>query len=146
MAKIERSMSIQATPEAIWEYLAEPSHWPEWDPDMAAVEADAPGFANGQAWTVHLAQPKITATVEFADVEASRQLGWNIRAMAGLMKSEATFRLEPLGDGSTTFHYEFEMGGLLGSMVQRLRREVVERGVDHGLANIAAATEMSSSG
>ena len=143
MAKIHRSTKILATPESIWEYLAQPKHWPEWDPDMAAVEADAPGFENGQAWTVRLDQP-ITATVEFANVDAHRHLDWNIRALAGLLRSEATFRLEPLDDGGTMFHYEFEMGGLLGALVQRLRRPVVERGVDAGLANIAAATRTGS--
>ncbi len=29
MAKIHRSTTIQATPEAIWEYLAEPTHRPD---------------------------------------------------------------------------------------------------------------------
>jgi hypothetical protein len=62
LAKIHRSTKIPATPEAIWEYLAEPKHWPEWDPDMAEVDADGPGFENGQVWTVRLDQP-ITATV-----------------------------------------------------------------------------------
>ena len=143
MAKIERSTTISATPGSIWEYLAEPEHWPEWDPDMAGVEADAPGFENGQVWTVRLDQP-ITATVEFANVEALRQLDWNVRALAGLLRSEATFRLEPLDDGSTTFHYEFEMGGPIGALIQRLRRSIVERGVDDGLANIAAATGTAS--
>ena len=143
MAKIERSTKIPAPPESIWEYLAEPQHWPEWDPDMAEVKADDPGFEDGQAWTVRLDQP-ITATVEFANVEANRHLDWDIRALAGLLRSEATFRLEPLDDGSTMFHYEFEMGGLLGSLIQRLRRPIVERGVDDGLANIAAATGAGS--
>ena len=145
MAKIARSTRIPATPEAIWEYLAEPKHWPQWDPDMAAVEADGPGFENGQIWTVRLDQP-ITASLEFAGVEAHRRLDWDIRALAGLLRSEATFRLEPLDGGDTMFHYEFEMGGLLGSLIQRLRRSVVERGVDDGLANIAAATGTGSPG
>ena len=139
MAKIHRSTTIQATPQSIWEYLAEPTHWPEWDPDMAEVRADGPGFQDGQAWTVRLVQP-ITADLTFANVDPHRRLDWNIHALAGLLRSEATFRLEPLDGGRTTFHYEFEMAGPLGSLIQRLRRTVVERGVDEGLSNIAAAT------
>lgn len=42
------------------------------------------------------------------------------------------------------FHHEFEMGGLLGALVQRVRRAIVERGVDDGPANIAAATGTGS--
>ena len=142
MAKIKRSTKIAATPESVWEYLAEPRHWPEWDPDMAEVEAEGPGFENGQRWTVRLDQP-ITATVEVANVEPHRRLDWHIRALGGLLRSEATFRLEP-HDGGTTFHYEFEMGGLLGTLIQRSRRAIVERGVDDGLANIASATGTAS--
>ena len=82
--------------------------------------------------------------MEFANVEAQRQLDWKVRALAGLLRSEATFRLEPLDDGSTMFHYEFEMGGPIGALIQRLRRSIVERGVDDGLANIAAATGTAS--
>lgn len=143
MAKIRRSTTIQATPEAIWEYLAEPTHWPEWDPDMAEVDADGPGFEDGQVWTVRLDQP-ITASLTFANVETHRRLDWNVRAFAGLLRSEATFRLEPLDDGGTTFQYEFEMGGVLGSLIQRMRSSIVERGVDGGLSNIAAATATGS--
>lgn len=143
MAKIHRSTKILATPESIWEYLAQPKHWPEWDPDMAEVDADGPGFENGQVWTVRLDQP-VTASMEFANVETHRRLDWNVRAFAGLLRSEATFRLEPLDDGGTTFHYEFEMGGLLGSLIQRLRSSIVVRGVEDGLSNIAAATAAGS--
>ena len=143
MAKIHRSTKIQASPEAIWEYLAEPMHWPEWDPDMVEVHADRPGFENGQVWTIRLDQP-ITATLEFANVDPHRRLDWNVRALAGLLRSEATFLLEPLDEGGTTFHYEFEMGGVLGALIQRLRSSVVVGGVDKGLSNIAAATATGS--
>ena len=139
MPTIHRSATIHATPDAIWNYLAEPSNWPGWDPDMVSVDADGTGFSEGQTWTVRLKQP-ITATLTFSGIEPQRRFDWAVRAWGGLIRSSATFRLDPAEDGTTAFHYDFEMGGLIGATIQRLQGSTVARGVDDGLANIAAAT------
>ena len=144
MTRIHRSATIDATPDAIWDYLAEPSHWPQWDPDIAEIEASEPGFTDGQTWTVRMHQP-MQATVAFANIERGRHLDWHVSALGGLLRSEATFRLEPGSDAATTtFHYEFELAGLLGGVLQRLRGGTVVGAVEEGLANIASATSAGS--
>jgi len=44
---------LLAAPEDVWEFLAEPRHFADWWPRIAAVEPDRRGLAPGARWVVH---------------------------------------------------------------------------------------------
>ncbi len=144
MASIHRRTTIAAPPQAVWDYLADPANWPVWDPDITEVEATEPGIEEHRSWSIRVG--RLSATLTFDDVEPPRSFEWDIRALGGLLESEAEFRLEPLdadpdtGRGpGTELHYEFELDGPLGWLIGRVQSRRVVAAVEEGLANIAAA-------
>ena len=141
MATVRRSATVQATPEKIWDYLADPVHWSQWDPDITGVGTTEIGIVDGRIWPVRV-KPGLSGTLVFDDVEMHRSFEWDVRALGGLIESEAEFRLEP-GDelGLTVLHYEFELEGPLGQLLARLRSKTIVTAVEAGLANIVAAVE-----
>lgn len=141
MSTVRRSESIQASPETIWDYLADPAHWPQWDPDITSVGTSQVGIVDGRTWPLRV-RPGIGARMVFDDVQLHRSFEWDIRALGGLIESEAEFRLEPGTEpGMTVLHYEFELEGPAGQLLDRLRSSAVESAVEAGLANIRRAVE-----
>ena len=141
MATVRRSATMQASPETIWDYLADPAHWSQWDPDIADVGTTEIGIVDGRTWPVRV-KPGLSGTLVFDDVELHRSFEWDIRALGGLIESEAEFRVEPADEpGLTVFHYQFELGGPLGWLLGRVRPKTIITAVEAGLANIAAAVE-----
>lgn len=141
MVTVRRSATVQAWPETIWEYLADPAHWSQWDPDIISVGTTEIGIVDGRTWPIRV-KPGLGGTLVFDDVEMHRSFEWDVRALGGLIESEAEFRLEPADEpGLTTLHYEFELEGPLGRLLGRLRSKRIIAAVESGLASIAAAVE-----
>ncbi len=139
MATIHRSATVDATPEEVWAYLADPAHWAQWDPDITEVATTEVGIVENRTWRLTV-RPGLQATMVFDDVEPHRSFEWDIRTLGGLIQSEAEFRLEPGAEhGTTVLTYEFELEGPIGKVIGAARRATVETAVEAGLANIAAA-------
>lgn len=59
---------------------------------MATVHRSTP--VDGRAWPVRV-KPGLSGTLEFDDVEKHQSFECDIRALGGLIKSDAESRLEP---------------------------------------------------
>lgn len=141
MVTVRRSATIQAYPETIWNYLADPAHWSQWDPDIISVGTTEVGITEGRTWPVRF-KPGLSGTLVFDDIELHRSFEWDIRVLGGLIEAEAEFRMEPADEpGLTTLSYEFEMEGPLGQLLTRFASKRIINAVEVGLANIAAAAE-----
>jgi uncharacterized protein YndB with AHSA1/START domain len=53
MPRVEASRELLAPREDVWAFLAEPHHFSDWWPGVAAVQPDRRGFAPGARWQVH---------------------------------------------------------------------------------------------
>jgi uncharacterized protein YndB with AHSA1/START domain len=51
--RVEATRELLAPRQDVWEFLAEPRHFADWWPGIAAVEPDRRGLAAGARWRVH---------------------------------------------------------------------------------------------
>ena len=53
MPRVSASRELLAPREDVWSFLAEPRHFADWWPRVAAVEPDRRGLAPGARWVIH---------------------------------------------------------------------------------------------
>jgi uncharacterized protein YndB with AHSA1/START domain len=53
MPRATAARELLASRQDVWQFVAEPGHFADWWPGIAAVEPDRRGFAEGARWTVH---------------------------------------------------------------------------------------------
>ena len=53
MARASASRELLASREDVWAFLAEPSHFSDWWPGVAAVTSDRRGLVPGARWQIH---------------------------------------------------------------------------------------------
>lgn len=53
MPRAAATRELLASREDVWQFIAEPGHFPDWWPGVAAVVPDRRGFAEGARWTIH---------------------------------------------------------------------------------------------
>jgi uncharacterized protein YndB with AHSA1/START domain len=53
MPHASASRELLASREDVWKFVAEPHHFPDWWPGIAAVQPDRRGVAEGARWHVH---------------------------------------------------------------------------------------------
>lgn len=56
MPRAAATRELLASREDVWEFIAEPHHFADWWPRIAAVEPDRRGLAPGARWVVHASE------------------------------------------------------------------------------------------
>jgi len=56
MPRVSAARELLASREDVWSFIAEPGHFADWWPGVAAVEPDRRGFAEGARWVVHASE------------------------------------------------------------------------------------------
>jgi uncharacterized protein YndB with AHSA1/START domain len=76
---------LLAAREDVWKFIAEPGHFADWWPGVAAVVPDRRGFAEGARWTVHASsQPTLfrrsgySGTLLIRAIEPYRRFAWTL--------------------------------------------------------------------
>ena len=124
MAKLERTIDVEATPEEVYDILTDPHCLGEWVTiQEELVESPDPPLEEGDRITQRMKVAgkgfEVSWDVEVA--ERPTKVQW---AGGGPMGSvaRATYELEPNGDGGTRFSYtnEYEVpGGPVGKVAGR---------------------------
>lgn len=85
LPKVAASRQLLASRDEVWAFLAEPHHFPDWWPGVAAVQPDRRGFAPGARWQLRsgarpslLRRPDATGTMLILRVEPPRLLAWHL--------------------------------------------------------------------
>ena len=52
MPRVSAARELLASREDVWEFIADPGHFADWWPGVAAVEPDRRGLAEGARWTI----------------------------------------------------------------------------------------------
>jgi carbon monoxide dehydrogenase subunit G len=124
VAKLERTIEIDASPEEVYDVLTDPQCLGEWvtiqeklleAPDTPLEEGDC---IVQQMKVVHR-KFKVSWDVEVADRPS--KVRWSGKGPMG-SKARATYELSSNGDGGTRFHYtnEYDLpGGPIGKLVGR---------------------------
>ena len=123
MLRYQATASIEAPLEAAWHLLRDVLHWNTWTPTVTRVEAlDGPDLAPGHRFRVE--QPKLRPAIwSVTQVEAS-SFSWESRAPGVRMLAEHTLESTTSGRLALTLGFSFQ--GVLGGLVGRLNRKLVE--------------------
>jgi uncharacterized protein YndB with AHSA1/START domain len=113
-------IEINRSPETVFAYVADPSHFPEWQADVVAVRVDGDRFTTVR----RIAGTERTMTQQVIAREAPRT--WSVRGIDGPVRPHADVTIEPLDGGArsrATFTFDFDgraMGQALLPLVRRI--------------------------
>ena len=111
MKSFSASITIAADPQQIWQILADPDGYPEWDPGMIRVEGRLAPGEKVKFFTKF--SPDQAFAVQVTTFEPGKKMVLTGGMPFGLFKSERTHTLSASSDGQTTFHTEEIFSGLL---------------------------------
>ena len=106
----EASTTINASPETIWEILADPDGYPDWDSSMDHIEGKLALEETVKFFTKLSDQ---AFPVKVTTFEPGRKMVLTGGMPLGLFKSERTHTLTSAENGQTTFHSKEIFSGLL---------------------------------
>jgi len=106
----EASTTINASPETIWEILADPDGYPDWDSSMDHIEGK---LALGETVKFFTKLSDQAFPVKVTTFEPGRKMVLTGGMPLGLFKSERTHTLTSAENGQTTFHSKEIFSGLL---------------------------------
>ncbi len=136
MRELRAEVEIEASPERVWEVLADFSAYPEWNPFVRSAEGE---LAPGARLKVRLQPPGsigMTFRPTVLSVEPGREFRWLGHLMVpGLLDGEHYFRVEPMDDGRTRLVRSELFRGLLVPVVLRM----VGRGTLNGFQRMNRA-------
>jgi len=100
MPRVSAARELLASREDVWDFIAEPHHFVDWWPGVAAVEPDRRGFAEGARWTIRASdRPTLFrrsgygGTLHVRAVNRPRRFAWTLtgdRLDAELLLEETT--------------------------------------------------------
>ncbi len=141
MAKVERSITINAPVEKVFAYIADPMNLPQWVPSMMEVH-DVTGSGVGQhyRWTYKMAglqlQGETTVTEDIPNERRTTQ-------SKGSVTSTWILNFEP-DNGGTKMKLDIEYTipvPVLGKLAEKLVLKRNEREADLAVANIKETME-----
>jgi uncharacterized protein YndB with AHSA1/START domain len=100
---LRAARELLAPPEDVWRFLAEPYHFADWWPGVAAVEPDRRGFAAGARWQLRGAEPTLFRRSHGATVLVVREVERPARFAFHVVgdRLDAELVLEPAAGGRT---------------------------------------------
>jgi uncharacterized protein YndB with AHSA1/START domain len=85
MPRASASRELLSSREDVWTFVAEPHHFPDWWPGIAAVQPDRRGVAEGARWQVHGAdrptlfrRPTSSGILLVRSVQAPERFAWTL--------------------------------------------------------------------
>jgi uncharacterized protein YndB with AHSA1/START domain len=127
--RVSAVRELLASREDVWSFIAEPHHFSDWWPSIAAVEPDRRGFAPGARWAVHAGgRPTLfrrsgySGTLIVRAVDRPSRFAWHLTGD----RLDAELVLTPTGDGHTRAVLTLEAGWLVG-LPRSLPRRALNR-------------------
>ena len=120
--RIVERITTQATPQTVWEILADVERWPIWTPTVLRIEPlTGDGLKPGARFRV--SQPKLRPAIyQVTDCSAPHQFTW-AQTMPGVrMMADHRITATPAG---TEVELSFAAEGLLGRWLGRLYSKII---------------------
>ncbi len=126
MWTVEHTETSTATPARLWVHYADPSRWPRWDPDVAAVVLDGP-MVTGARGTL---TPTTGPTTEITFTEVVPGVGFTDVSRLPLRLATLRFEHHVTATGTgCLFRHRVSITGPLSPLLGR----VVGRGIAAGM-------------
>ena len=128
---IERSTTIGASPQAVWELLIDPSRAGEWMPDVLSYETDSTEPAVGTISTMRVKESgkEVDYTTEILEYEALQHLTVEVRGGSlGANPMRVRYDVRPSGDGTAmTYRSDWKASGVMLTLMVPLIRFMAGR-------------------
>ncbi len=126
--RFESSVTVQASPERVWEVFSDVAKWPEWTPaTIESVERLDEGPIHVGART-RIRQPKLPVAIwEVTEVKDGEYFEWVSRAPG--IKTTGGHRVESTPDGTVATSIiiqEGPLGWLFGKLYANLTRRYIK--------------------
>jgi len=145
--KVQRDITIDASPEEVWEVLMDPSRLKDWVSIHQKLKSAPNGILNeGDKLTqcLRLMHKKFDVKWQVEQARKPKKAVWEGR---GPLRSKAAvvYELAPNGNGGTSFHYENEfrapMGPLGAIFADHAFQRTSEREADRTLDRLKSLLE-----
>jgi len=121
---VERSIDIDASPEAVWKVLIDLVRYPEWNPFLSRIVGP---LIPGGRLSVDFGgrdSRKMTMRPRVLVVSPGRELRWLGKlGIGGLFNGEHSFRIEPASPSTVRFVQSERFTGLLVPLLGRVIRQ-----------------------
>jgi Polyketide cyclase / dehydrase and lipid transport len=134
----EGQVEVSASPEALWDVLADVEKWPTWNPDVDSVALNGP-IAKGTSFRWKAGPTRLVSTLQ--RVDRPRALGWTGRTMG--IRAIHLWRFEPRPGGAVASMEESFDVAVAKLFRKRLQKQLDETTVK-GLQALKAAAERST--
>lgn len=141
MWTFEHTESTTATPEQLWEHYADPSLWPRWDKELAAVEMVGPMVTGARATVRPTSGP--TTTITFTEVVVGTGFTDVSRLPLGLTTFIFDHRVTRTRTGCRFVH-EIRVGGPLSPVLGRAVGRRLAAGLPSAMRSLALLAESGS--
>ena len=138
MPRARAVRELLASREDVWQFIAEPGHFADWWPGLAAVVPDRRGFAEGARWVVHasdrptlLRRSGYSGTLLITAIEPYRRFAWTLTGD----RLDAELLLQQVSEDRTRVFLEISAPWLV-SIPRTLPRRALTR--LHALCQTAA--------
>ena len=131
----EGQIDVAATPEELWDIMANFENWPSWNPDVQSVTLEGP-VVEGTTFRWKAGATRLVSTLRV--VERPHLLGWTGRTMG--IRAIHVWRFAASPDGSIARMEESFDGAVATLFRKRLQRQLDETTVK-GLELLKAAAE-----
>jgi fatty-acyl-CoA synthase len=136
--RAERDIDIDASPEAIWELVSDPSTYDRFWHGITRLERknDVEGLGARYALRMRIGSADIGGLIEIVEFDDAADLAWT--SITGL-DHRARWRLRPSDDGRTNvkLRLSWDAPGLLGTVADRLAAPMVASTLEQTLTNLA---------
>jgi uncharacterized protein YndB with AHSA1/START domain len=138
MPRVSASRELLASRDDVWAFIAEPRHFADWWPGIAAVQPDRRGLAEGARWQIVtddrptlLRRATSSGMLLVRTVRAPELFGWTLTGD----HIDAELRLEEIAGGRTVAVLEIDAPWLFGVSRALPRRALTRL---HALCQTAA--------
>ena len=132
---VEKSVEIDAPPDAVWEVLVDVDSWPDWNPDVKSASLDGV-FEEGSRFKWKSGPSTITSTIQ--RVHRPEIAGWTGTTLGA--RATHVWQLEPTAPGTRVTTRE-SMLGLVPRLFSGSMRRMLEKSLDAWLAEMSDAVE-----
>ena len=144
MAPIISTIDIARTPEDVYEYVSDPTRFPEWQDDVVDARTSGPHpLGVGSRFTTVGRIGGVERTLLQVITKTSPPTDWAAHSIDGPIRADATISIEPLGDSSrsrVTFALEFDGHGIGVALLPLVRRQA-RKGASRSYVNLKQLLE-----
>lgn len=138
---VSDSITVQASPDAVMDVIADFEAYPEWQPEIKAVEVletDDDGWGTAVRFTVDAKIFSMTYVLGYTYTDDA--MHWTLLEGDQVRKIDGSYHLADKGDGTTEVTYDLEVVPAI-SLPKMVRRKAAQRIVDGALAGMKARVE-----